>query len=248
MKTPIRFRLGDLNYVAVVQNPLVFAVQKWLEKPENAKLVPAMPDWLLPFSLGIAIATLWFDVLFRDNSRLRELWKILTDKFEIAHLHSGHWNDWNEPGDVMPLTDIGVRLRIRFKRRVKRGRLRLRVFSCTGQGRKPFEDLIDLGKIDVAKGKILDIPLVDLGVPSPGWDHERKRGWGPKKQATLIGLSRNVAVIECEGMFLTQRHRIFVTMVSHHRPDSPPGIYAQDEADDIFDLSEDSRIGIWKYG
>ena len=243
MKKQIRFRLGDLNYVAIVQSPLLFALQKWLEKPENAKLVPAVPDWILPASFGVALATLWFDVLFRDNSRLREIWDAMTVKFVVEGLHAGRFDNWNGPSDIMPMSDMGVRLRIRFTKNVRQARLRLRVYSCTGRGRKPLEYVFSLGRKDCVKGEILNIPIVDMGTPEPGWDHTRKRGWGPKKTESLIGKSSNVAIFECQGAWLTQRFKMFIKIVTSVQPNVKPLLYVQGEGEDVFDASETGTIG-----
>jgi hypothetical protein len=215
--------------------------------PTYLHLVAAAPVWLLPASLGFAVAVWLIDPWIKD-SRLRQLWKWATDVFEVKHLHAqSSWQNWDSDGGVMPETDIGVRLRIKFRRRVK-GHLSLRVFSCTGQGRTPFETVIKIGTVDAIAGETIDIPVVDLGIGEPGWDPQRRRGWGPDKSADFIGGSRNVAVLECRHGWLTQTHHIFVAMVSHVGKHQAPRIYVQDGDDDVFDISEHVRTGLWKYG
>lgn len=247
MKPPIRLRLGDLNYVAIAQAPLTFALKTWMEKPENAALVPAVPDWLLPFSVGVSIATLCFDILYRDHSRLRELWGLLTRKYQVEKVSVGQFGEWC--GQQMPDTDVGVRLTIRFKRSGK-FRLFLRVFSCTGRGKRPFEHLISLGDVDAVTGQPMNIPIVDMALSEPGWDHTRKRGWGPKKEQNLVGGSHNVAVFECRGRFFTQKHRVYIAMVNHDTGQQKfkPCLYVQEEADEIWDVSEGARIREWRDG
>jgi len=214
--------------------------------PAYLRLVNSMPEWLLPASLGFVIAV-WLVDPWTSDSRLREWWKWATDVFEVEHLHAqSFWPNWDADGGSMPETDIGVRLRIRFRRRTK-GNLWLRVFSCTGQGRKPLEKVINLGSVDALKGEVMDIPVVDAGIPEPGWDHTRKRGWGPDKSADFIGGSRNVAILECSHGGITQKHRFFVAMVSHVGKHGAPRIYIQDEDDDIFDTSDQALTGSFRY-
>lgn len=210
--------------------------QSWVSK---------MPAWLLPFAIGFAVASYVWDP-FQKDSRLRQLWHLLTDSFEVSHLGAGHWSPWDGQGP-MPDTDIGVRVRIRFRRDVSNADLRLRIFSCTGRKRKPFEKVIRLGIVNAAKGETRDIPIVDIGIPEPGWDHIRKRGWGPTKDTSLITGSRNVVVIECKRGWLTQKHHVFIALVSHVGKHAAPRIYVQDEADAPFDTSETALTGMWKY-
>jgi hypothetical protein len=59
-----------------------------------------------------------------------------------------------------------------------------------------------------------------------------------------------VVVLECQGKWLTQTRRFFVEVISHdtglglHKPN----LYLQDEDDDIWDVSEGAKTGLWKYG
>ena len=211
------------------------------------KMVAMVPSGLSWALAGFSVA-LWLFYPWAEKPRTTLFWKWLTDKFVIEHLAAGHWSKWDEQTDPMPQTDIGVRLRIRFIRSGK-FKLRLRLFACTGQGRKPFHHVIPLGTITASKGQTLDIPVVDFGLPEPGWDHLRKRGWGPKREHSLIGRSKNVVVFECEGR-LTQSHRFFVEMVNHDRGlgKHKPSLYIQDEDDDIWSVSADQKAGEWKYG
>lgn len=242
-----RVKLSDLNYVAVIQYPILLAAEQWvMSRPAFQSLANNVPDWLLPFSFGVAVATLAYDILFRRESRVREAWRLLTDKFKVEHLHAGHWSQWR--GEPMPETDIAVRLRIRFVRNVPNARLWLRVFSCTGQGREPFQHVIPIGRLNAIKGQILDIPVVDLGIPEPGWDATRSRGWGPGAEPALIPTSRNVVVLECSGRWLTQRHKFYISLVGHTGHHGSPRIHVQDEEEEIFDVSAHARTGLWRYG
>ncbi len=45
------------------------------------KLVAAVPDWLLPVSIGFALASYLWDP-FQQDSRLRQLWHFVTDRYQ----------------------------------------------------------------------------------------------------------------------------------------------------------------------
>lgn len=243
-----RFRPTDVNYLFILQSPMLWFCGKWLDAHPEYQWITAVPDWAYPLSMGIAVATLWYDLLRGSDSRIWQVWHQMTDKFEVAHLHAGHWSgpEW---GGVMPMTDIGVRLQVKFVRKVRRIDLVLRVYSCTGQGREPFEHVIKIANnYNAQAGQKLNIPVVDMGIPEPGWDHTRKRGWGPLKTENLIGGSRNVVIVECHGRWLTQRRKIYIQMVSHVGQKLSPCLYVQEEEDDVFDTSARSKLGIFKYG
>lgn len=210
--------------------------------PRYLTVVAAMPDWLFPLTLGFAIAV-WAIDPWTEDSRIRQFWSWATRKFVVEGVHAGHWGGWR--GETMPETDIGVRARIRFTKNIRNGRVWLRVFSCTGTGRKPFEHVIPIADGDFIKGQVMNIPVVDIGIPEAGWDHERKRGWGPNPTETLIGGAGSVVFIECQGR-VTQTHKIFITGVAHVGKHSEPRLYVQDEKDNIFDTSPESRIGNYK--
>ena len=211
--------------------------------PRYLNLVATVPEWLFPASVGFAIA-IWLLDPWTDDSRLRQFWGGLTRKFVVEGLQAGHWSDWR--GGAMPDTDIGVRARIRFTKNLRNGKVWLRVFSCTGRGRKPFEHIIPVTSGDFIQGQVVNIPIVDFGIPSEGWDHTRQRGWGPEPKDTLIGGSGNIVSIECRGWF-TQTHRMFIAPVGHVGKHSSPRLYVQDENDDIFDASANCRTGGWRY-
>jgi len=225
----------------------IIPAEKISNSTEYLKVVDWVPDWVVWLLVGLTVGA-WLFHPWEEESRLQKLWTTLTRKFVVEHLHAGHWSKWDTETDPMPETDVGVRLCIRFIRS-GRFKLRLRLWSCTGLGRKPFYHVLSLGRIDAVKGQVLDIPLVDMGIPAPGWDHERKRGWGPKKEPALIGKSGNVAVLECEGI-LTQRHRFYIAMVNHDTGlrKHTPSIYVQDEDDNIWDTAPEAKVGIAKYG
>lgn len=210
------------------------------------KLVASVPSALSWALAGFSLA-LWLFYPWDEKPRVVIFWQWLTDKFEVEHLAAGHWSQWDDQTEPMPQTDVGVRLRIRFVR-AGRFKLRMRLYACTGQGIEPFHHVISLGTISALKGQVLDIPIVDIGLQEPGWDHLRKRGWGPKKDHQIIGRSRNVVVFECEGL-LTQTHRIFVEMVNHDRGlgKHKPSLYIQDEDDDIWSVDAGAKTGEWKY-
>ena len=245
MKTPIRS--ADLPLLSALV-PLAHLVpaEMVFNSDKYQALVRAVPDWAFWASCGF-VAAAWLLDPWRKQSRIRDFWHWATDTFAVAHFHAqNHWQDWGPNNDLMPDSDIGVRLRIRFVRSGK-CRLVLRVFSCTGQGREPSEYVVMVRDVDAIKGQKLDIEMVDMGIASLGWDHTRPRGWGPDKAINFIGGSRNVAVLECRRGPFIQRHRFFVAMVNHHDQHSAPRIYIQDEDEDIFDTGSDAKTGIWRY-
>ena len=215
--------------------------------PLYQKLVADVPSGVFWAAVGFAAASYIWDP-FQKGSRLRQLWRWMTDVFSVEHLCAqSNWSNWDSDGSPMPMSDIGVRLLIRWRRDVHDARLYLRVFSHTGAGQKPFEHVMPIGIVTAAKGEILQIPVVDIGIAEAGWDHTRRRGWGPDKGERLIA-PNNVAILECQRGWLTQRHRMFVTVVSHVGKHEAPRLYVQDEADDLFDTSASAKLGIWKYG
>lgn len=213
-------------------------------EPNYLNAVALVPDWFFWVSLGFAAAA-WLLDPWRKESRLREWWTALTNSFDIERVVVGNFDD---PGDPMPSTDVALRVFIRF-RKSGRYKVRLRVFSCTGRGRKPFQHVIPISEITVVHGERMMVPVVDLGVARQGWDHERKRGWGPTKDQSFIGGSYNVVLLECEGRF-TQKHRLFVALINHDTGAGvfTPSIYVQSEDDEIWDTTGDARLGDFKYG
>ncbi|HEX4737451.1 MAG TPA: hypothetical protein VH331_07810 [Allosphingosinicella sp.] len=251
MRKAVILRPRDLNYLTIVQYPVLLLCKHWFavwsKDPRNAAWIPAVPDWALPFSFGVALATLIYDVAFREHSRIREVWHYLTDTFTVDFVHAGSWTG-------LPDTDIGVRGRIRFRRRLKGAKLMLRVYSIVGHGRKPFHHLIKVETLDVEPGEERTLQIVTLGIPRPGWDHMRPRGWGPQSadMPSFIGASKNVAIIEVRRGLLVQRLKLFIELISHPRPgpqqEGGPCLYVQDQHDDVFDVSETNRLGYFKYG
>ncbi len=205
-----------------------------------------IPDWLFPTLIEFAIASVFWDP-FASDSRIRQIWRFLTDVFEVEHLVvQSNWSNWDRDGGMMPETDIGARLRIRFVKRTE-GQLILRIFQCTGQGRKPIEHVAKLGKIVAEKGEIQTIPIVDHGISVPGWDPNRVRGWGPDKLTPLVGGSRNIAILELRRGLFIQKHKFFVMMISHNGKHCKPSIYVQDENEDVFDTSAEAKAGSWRF-
>lgn len=240
-----KIRTSDLTLLSAI-----IPISQWIpatlitENPTYLKLVGMVPDWFFWGSLGFAVAAWGLDP-WRKQSRIRDGWKWATDKFVVERIYVGNWMD--ESGEMMPRTDTGVRMHVRFLKTVRPARLRLRIFQIVGQGRKPRESIIDLSRDEIVAGEALAIPIVTAGQPSPGWDHTRARGWGPEPKETLIGGSMNVAVLECEGRFVTQRHKVFIRRVTNLSDHPAPHIFVLDEDHDLFDLAPDSKSGEWAY-
>lgn len=200
--------------------------------PRYLQFVATVPDWLFWSSLGFFIAALLLNP-FQEDSRLREWWQRATKVFEVKKVHVGRWTD--DFVDMMPDTDCGVRVHLKFKKTLRPARLRLRIIEMSGS-RRPVERIIDLSRPEIIAGETLHIPVVTAGSPSPGWDHTRPRGWGPNAEGSLIGGSPNLVVIECERGFVTQRHRLYVQstqQVSNGKPS--PCIFVLDESHSPFD-------------
>ena len=247
MSRRTRFAVTDLNYLAILQNPIIWGVQQWAAKPENKAWLPDMPSWLLPFSLGLAVATLAFDIAFRRDSRIRQVWGWLFDYFEIKGVDVGHFGAYG--GNPMtPQSDVAVRIRVRFLKD-RHFKCWLRVHELTGMGREPFERILPIAEQSFVRGEELWVPIVDMGIAQPGWDHTIKRGWGPMRDHTLIGGACNVVVFECKGRFRTQKHKIFIGMVNHDsNPKNTPSLYVQSEGDDIWDVSSNSELARYRNG
>jgi hypothetical protein len=243
MSKSIRFAKGDLNYLAILQYPILWGLKAWAAKPENKTWVPAVPDWLLPFSLGVFLATIIFDVAFRKESRIRQVWHHFFDAFEIDGVDVGRFME-NGDKPATPDSDVAVRLRVRF-RKAGKYRCLLRIFECTGMERKPTEKVIRLCEKDALPGESYWIPIVDMASPTPGWNSETPRGWGPDKEGTIIGGSNNVVVFEAHGRWLSQRQKIFVGMVNYDRRQGqfPPCLHVQIEGDDLWNVTAAGKLG-----
>jgi hypothetical protein len=199
-----------------------------------AKILSSLPEWLTPASIGFALAV-WIVDPWTKDSRIKQLWKLLSDTFSVEQLHAqSMWSDWDGIGKNMPETDLGVRLRIRFIRTCTCN-LNLRIYSGTGRSLNARVDIVKLGQKKVVSGDVMDIPLVYIGIPEPGWDHLRKRGWGPEKSVSFIFGGGNVAILECRRLFFVQKHRFFIEAISHIGKHSSPRLYVQDEDVDVFD-------------
>lgn len=232
MKNPIR--PSDVSLIAALVVPISQKIPAHLVTADETYLdmVGKVPNWFFWFSLGFAVAV-WIFESIKDGSRVRQFWDWLTKKFEVDRIYF-------ETPIKMPQTDVEARLRIRF-RRSGNYRLNLRIYQCTGMGREPLFQLIKLGQRRFEKDEVLVIPLVDMGIPEPGWDHKKQRGWGPNKEGSFIGGSSNVVVLECSGSWLTQRHRFYVSMVNHDRGlhKFKPSVFVLDEKHDIWDTTPD---------
>jgi hypothetical protein len=236
-------RRSDAAAVAAVLATIAAMVpsEAVTNSPNYQELLAKMPSGIPWFFAGF-FASLWLFYPWGERSRAHAVWAKLTRKFDVESFGAGQF--LNLGGDEhTPQTDVIVRLRIRF---VKSGhyKMRVRLFACTGRGRKPMHHVSPLDDVDAVRGEILDIPVVDMGIPEPGWDHQRPRGWGPKKSQPFIGKSRNVAMLECTGI-LTQSYRMFIEMVNHDTGVGKfkPSIYVQGEDEDIWDVSENAKHG-----
>ena len=187
-------------------------------------LVASVPDWLFYVAVGFAIASYVWDP-FQKESRLRQLWHWLFDKFEIKHLVIGE--PLSATGDL-----LSVDLLVRFRRPTK-GKLLLRVFSCTGMACEPREFVVTLGDIDEPRGGTRRFEIARLAIQHPGWDHTQVQGWTGGE--SLIAGSQNIAVIELVGVWPPQRHKFMVARLQYHGGETRPGLFVLDEEEEIFD-------------
>jgi hypothetical protein len=187
-------------------------------------VVASVPDWLFYAAVGFAVASYVWDP-FQKDSRLRQIWHWLFDRFEIKHLVI------NEP--LSPAGDLlSVDLLLRFRKATK-GKLLLRVFSCTGMAYEPREFVVDLGDIDEPRGGTKRFEIARLAIQHPGWDHAQIQGWIGGE--SLIAGSQNIAAIELTGVWPTQSHKFMVARLQYHGGETRPGLFVLDEEEDVFD-------------
>lgn len=222
MKSPIR--RSDVSLFTAIVVPVSQKVPAHLVTADETYLglVNRVPGWFFWLSVGFGAAVLIFESA-KEGSRVRQFWAWLTKKFDVEDLFVGNWSDENGP---MPQSDTGVRIHLRFRKTMRPARLRMHVLMCSDTGRKPASRMFDFTLDEVVKGQIVPFPIVTAGMAQPGWDHQRQRGWGRKLEDDLIGGSGNIVTIECEGLWTTQRHKIFVKCVSN---DKRPSIFAISE-------------------
>lgn len=240
---PYDLLLGGSAFVPVVLKlpATVISTDPWY-----LDMVSKVPDWLFWLSLGFAIS-LWLFDPWRKQSRLREIWHFMTDFFEVesAVICNGIATDDNPMAHD---TDLVAQVKIRFR---KNGqfKLRLRVFEITGVERTPRERVIRLWEVDAVAGETQIIPIVQLGRPQEGWDPDKARGWGPTNEAEIVRGAGNVVALECEGKWHTQKRKFYVAVVmAGPSNDRPASLQILDEDQDIWDLSENSRIYRGAYG
>ena len=70
----------------------------------------------------------------------------------------------------------------------------------------------------------------------------------PTKDRPVIGNSLNIAVVECQARFFTQRHKFFLAHINHDTGSGlfKPSIYVQDQDEDIWDASPNNLLGSWR--
>ena len=201
-----------------------------------------MPSGIAWFLAGVFIA-LWAFYPWDEKSRLQQLWYRLTRKFVLTKVHVGKWTD--DFVEMMPRSDSGVRVTLKFRKTVRPGRLRLRIIEMSGMAQSK-ERIVDLSRDEIISGEEIHIPIVTAGCPSLGWDPTRPRGWGPAQDGTIIGDAPNIVIVECEGRYLTQLHRLFVQQIAAGDQKVPhPAFFVLDEDHEPFDADE--PFGRWAY-
>ena len=190
-------------------------------------LVASVPDWLFYIAIGFAIASYVWDP-FQKESRLRQAWHWLFDRFEIVNLTV------QEP--LSAKRDVlSIKLDLRFRRATK-GQLWLRVFHCTGMAREPHETVIDLGAVDLPRGGRHTFEVARIAIQHPGLDHTQPQGWAiDYNGGSLVPGSENIAQIELTGVMIGQVSRFLVVHSGHGGGEIRPNLFVIKEDDDIFD-------------
>lgn len=238
-------RRSDLALAAGICSSLsaILPAEVVTNSADYQKFVAAMPSGIAWAGAGFFIA-LWLFYQWDEKSRAQIAWDWLTGSFTVERLVVGQFSNEGVPCGA---SDLQIRLFIRFKT-TKRLKLRLRLHELVGRGKASWESVIDLGDVEAVSGAKHCIEIADLAFPFAEWDHEKKRGWGPTKDRPVIGNSLNIAVVECQARFFTQRHKFFLAHINHDTGSGlfKPSIYVQDQDEDIWDASPNNLLGSWR--
>lgn len=230
MRNPIR-RNDIFRSTILIPAARMIPAELITSNPVYTGLVQSMPDWMLPASLGFALAV-WAVDPFTNDSRLLQLRGWLFDRFRVHALTVGE--PLSAAGDI-----LSVDITLRF-RKVTKGHLWLRVYSCTGMARPPLEFVVDLGVVDQPKGGKLHYEVARLLITHPGCDPEQTQGWIGGE--SLVGNSQNIAYLELRGAFPTQVYRFFVARSDYAGQQAKPGLFVIGEDEDIFDGNRNIRF------
>ncbi len=185
--------------------------------------------WMTLCFLSFFVGQVVQDV-FNSKSWIRQNWKDWTRKFEVTAL--------NVSGQMKPRARIVV-ARIRFVKRINKGHLYLRAYTCTGMKRNSKVFVADLGEINnVAPDTEQQIRLATDAIAYPGWEPFNSTIGPPDADnpISLVGSSANVIEIELKTLLLKQTTRFFVKSMSYGGTDYGVGLYAQHEEEDIFEV------------
>jgi hypothetical protein len=198
--------------------------------PRYLHVVAGVPSWVFPFTVGFAIAV-WVIDPWTQDSRLKQLWRWLTDSFDVEWLHAG---------STQEIGELELVAMVRFRRRVRRAKLWLHVLGNTHRGLKPLEQMRLIEELhDIPRGYRKRITIATVGIPMQGWDHAKPRGWaGSGGPGTVLGKSGNVVSLKLVGPLVTQEYRMFVELEQHIGNAHKPHLTVISEEDDLFDASE----------
>lgn len=184
--------------------------------------------WLTACFVAFLIGQLVQD-FFNPKSWIRENWHDWTNKFEVSMLNVG--------GQMEPRARL-IRAKIRFTKRIPKGHLYLRAYTCTGKNREPKVYVVDLGELNnIAPDTEKEIRLATEAIAYPGWTpfHSTIGPPDAEQPISLVGSSKNVIEIELKTRFLTQKTKFFIESLTYGGADYGSGLYAQHEEDDIFE-------------
>ena len=191
-----------------------------------------MWPWAVVFLAGVFLQ----DIL-NPHSWIREIWRTKFRKFKVTNLNC------SEPADDPKR--LQITLGITFEKDIKSAELLLRVYSCTGlTPSRPTIHPIKIRQLsNIKKDQFEKIIIARLLIPHPGWSQfhsiwgEGELGTAPNRPS-LVGRSRNVACLELTGPWMfKQTHKFYVSTFDYSGSPSIPGLYVQDEDEDVFKLN-----------
>lgn len=178
---------------------------------------------------------------FRNpKSWVRHNWRELNRVFTVNHAH-------------VITTDDGfndhINAKVQFTRDVQKGRLVVRVYSCTQRRAEPTTILLlDMPLDDLPKGRERLIPIGQIPHAHPEWK-PRHMVWGDASYGAgdygvdaygsgkfMISDSHNVIEIEARAGWRKQTHRLYLRAFDQYKP-IPWRAFMIPEDQDIFDTA-----------
>lgn len=214
--------------------PFVFPAVRWLFESVGTNtdwwtihIQPVLEPLLCPVAPAFLSGLLLQDV-YNRHSWLRSLWRTRTSAFEVEAVNVGYAEDPRR---------LEAIIRIRFVRKIRAGRLNLKVFSCVGVGTPPIVHIIHVESVEYAvKDECRNVLIANLFISYPGWVPLHS-SWGPgppDHKRALVGGSRNIVELRLDGILWPQCRRFHVANLTFAPPQEMPALYVQDEDTDVF--------------